>query len=255
MARTAKLIDASPATVGDGGGPRRLLRHRRHQQPTVAAPRPGRTTRPVGPLLTKERRGPLQDRGVRLTAARSTATGQRRGKTPQSPRHSNLPQTATRHPETSGHHLARRHRGPDRHHKADGQPIALQVTSLRRLPGGLGLLTYTITNQGSAEAWFRETSTTLRTGRAYKCPAATNVRHDRRRRPPPVPARPPRGPHRRRRGLLLRMHSSLRRPHHHREVRTRPETREFWNLFALPDTADTLNVKIGPFRDLNVPIQ
>ncbi|MEV0346156.1 hypothetical protein AB0H88_10325 [Nonomuraea sp. NPDC050680] len=33
------------------------------------------------------------------------------------------------------------------------------------------------------------------------------------------------------------------------------QTREFWNLFALTDTTDTLNVTNGPFRDLQVPIQ
>ncbi|WP_444951173.1 hypothetical protein [Micromonospora ureilytica] len=32
------------------------------------------------------------------------------------------------------------------------------------------------------------------------------------------------------------------------------QTREFWNLFALPDTT-TLNAKIGPFRDRHIPIR
>ncbi|MFC7592073.1 hypothetical protein ACFQYP_56395 [Nonomuraea antimicrobica] len=31
--------------------------------------------------------------------------------------------------------------------------------------------------------------------------------------------------------------------------------REFWSLFALPETATTLNVKIASFGDLQVPIQ
>ncbi|MFD1932606.1 MULTISPECIES: hypothetical protein [Nonomuraea] len=31
--------------------------------------------------------------------------------------------------------------------------------------------------------------------------------------------------------------------------------REFWGLFALPDAARTLKVKIADFRDLQVPVQ
>jgi hypothetical protein len=61
--------------------------------------------------------------------------------------------------------------------KADGRPFAMEVTGLRRLrrlPGGLGLLTYTITNEGSAETWFRDLHH-AQDWEAYKYQAATDV--------------------------------------------------------------------------------
>ena len=51
----------------------------------------------------------------------------------------------------------------------------MEVTGLRRLPGGLGLLTYSITNEGSGEAWFNELHH-AQDWVAYKYQAAINVR-------------------------------------------------------------------------------
>jgi hypothetical protein len=33
------------------------------------------------------------------------------------------------------------------------------------------------------------------------------------------------------------------------------QAREFWDLFALPEGASTMQVKIASFRDLQVPVQ
>ncbi|MEU7897452.1 OmpA family protein [Nonomuraea sp. NPDC049152] len=137
--------------------------------------------------------------------------------------------------------------------KAEGQPFSMEITGLRRLPGGLGLLTYKISNAGSAEAWFHE----LGWGQdwqSYKYKAASNVRLT------DVAAR--------RRYLPGRLQvptddgvdsycactevSGVRLG---TEKFAPGQTREFWDLFALPDSAATLEVKIATFRDLQVPVQ
>jgi outer membrane protein OmpA-like peptidoglycan-associated protein len=58
--------------------------------------------------------------------------------------------------------------------RADGQPISMAVNDLRRLPGGLGLLTYTVTNEGDSEAWFNELHQ-AEDWMSFKYQAATNV--------------------------------------------------------------------------------
>lgn len=138
--------------------------------------------------------------------------------------------------------------------QADGQPIAMEVTGLRRLPGGLGLLTYKITNKGSSEAWFRDLHH-AQDWEAYKYQAATNVRLTdlaarRQYRPGRLEVPTDDGVDS---YCACTAVSGVRI---NTEKFAPGQTREFWTLFALPDTADTLRrVKIGPFRDLNVPTQ
>ncbi|MEO3868782.1 hypothetical protein ABGB18_08140 [Nonomuraea sp. B12E4] len=48
------------------------------------------------------------------------------------------------------------------------------MTGLRRLPGGLGLLTYRITNDGAGEPWFNELHA-AQDWMSFKYRAAVNV--------------------------------------------------------------------------------
>ncbi|MFE9191068.1 OmpA family protein [Micromonospora sp. NPDC007208] len=249
MAQTAKLIDASPATMvtvaghADSSGTDAInnpLSLRRAQAVQHA----------LSTLLTRNGiRFQTQGYGSRRPLySNDSDEGKRRNRrvTVTFPK----PQPATQKPAATTSPGATGLTGTT---KADGQPIALQVTSLRRLPGGLGLLTYTITNQGSAEAWFRNLHH-AQDWEAYKYQAATNVRMT------DVAAH--------RQYLPGRIEvptddgvdsycacTAVSGVRINTEKFAPGQTREFWNLFALPDTADTLKVKIGPFRDLNVPIQ
>jgi outer membrane protein OmpA-like peptidoglycan-associated protein len=137
--------------------------------------------------------------------------------------------------------------------ESDGQPFTMEVAGLRRLPGGLGLLTYKITNGGTAETWFRDLHL-AQDWEAYKYQAASDVRltdDDARRQY--LPGR-----------LVVPTDDSadyycactdVSGVRISTEKFAPGQTREFWNLFALPDTADALTVKIGPFGDLQVPIR
>ncbi|MFI9839869.1 OmpA family protein [Nonomuraea sp. NPDC051941] len=138
--------------------------------------------------------------------------------------------------------------------KADGQPISMKVTGLRRLTGGLGLLTYRVKNDGSAEAWFNELHQ-AQDWMSFKYRAAFNVRLTdvaaRRRYLPgrlQVPAES---------GGVdaycactdvsgVRLSTTKFGP---------GAEKEFWGLFELPDSATTMRVKIGSFRDLQVPVR
>lgn len=137
--------------------------------------------------------------------------------------------------------------------KAGGQPFAMEITGLRRLPGGVGVLTYTITNEGSAEAWFND----LGWGQdwqSYKYKAASNIRlTDVAARRQYLPGR-----------LQVATDNGVDAYCACTEtsgVRLGTEkfapgqTREFWGLFALPDDAQSLKVKVATFRDLQVPIR
>ncbi|MGW0807826.1 OmpA family protein [Nonomuraea sp. NPDC002799] len=138
--------------------------------------------------------------------------------------------------------------------KADGQPIGMEVTGLRRLPGGLGLLTYRITNEGDGEAWFNELHL-AKDWMSFEQQAASNVTLT------DVAAR--------RRYLPARLQaedgnggvdtycactdvSGVRLT---TEKFGPGQEREFYTLFDLPETATTLKVKIANFRDLQVPVQ
>lgn len=136
--------------------------------------------------------------------------------------------------------------------KAAGQPIAMEITGLRRLDGGLGLLTYKVTNEGSAEAWFNELHHAS-DWESYKYQAASNVRlTDATARRQYLPGR-----------LQVPTDNGVDSYCACTDVsgvrlateKFAPgQTREFWSLFALPDTR-TLNVKIASFRDLQVPVR
>ena len=151
MARTAKLIDASASTTvtvaghADSSGndainePLSLRRAQAVERALIGA--------------ADQERDHLPDPGVRLSSS-AVQQRQRRGQTPQPPGHGDLRQTCARYPgpvATTPPSVT----GLTGTSKAEGQPIAMEIAGLRRLPGGLGLLTYEITNQGSAEARVR----------------------------------------------------------------------------------------------------
>ncbi|WP_433517829.1 OmpA family protein [Nonomuraea sp. CA-143628] len=249
MARTAKLIDASPAAVVTVAG---------HADSTgdnaINDPLSLRRAQAVQRALTAR----LTRSGVRFQAKgygsrrplydNDSDEGKRRNRrvTVTFPK----PQPSAQEPAATTSPGATGLTGTT---KADGQPITMEIAGLRRLPGGLGLLTYKITNAGSAETWFNDLHH-AQDWEAYKYQAASNV-------------------------LLTDMAARRQYRPGRLEVPTDNgmdyycactdvsgvristekfapgQTREFWNLFALPDTADTLKVKIGPFRDLQVPVQ
>ncbi|MGN9842504.1 OmpA family protein [Nonomuraea sp. H19] len=138
--------------------------------------------------------------------------------------------------------------------KADGQPISMEVTGLRRLPGGLGLLTYRVTNEGDGEAWFNELHQ-ARDWMSFKYRAAFNVTLT------DVAAR--------RQYLPGRLQvpadnggvdsycacTDLSGVRLGTEKFGPGQEKEFWSLFSMPETATSLKVKIGTFRDLQVPIR
>ncbi|MFD1500065.1 OmpA family protein [Streptosporangium lutulentum] len=138
--------------------------------------------------------------------------------------------------------------------RADGQPISMEVTGLRRIPGGLGLLTYRVTNEGDGEAWFNELHH-AKDWVSFKYQAATNVTltdvtAGRRYLPGRLQVPTDDG------GVDsycactdvsgVRLGTEKFGP---------GQEREFWNLFALPADASTMKVKIASFRDLQVPVQ
>ncbi|MFC4010825.1 OmpA family protein [Nonomuraea purpurea] len=136
--------------------------------------------------------------------------------------------------------------------KADGQPISMEITGLRRLAGDLGLLTYRITNQGDSEARFNELHR-AQDWTSFKRRAASNITlTDVAARRQYLPAR-----------LQVADGDSVDSYCACTDVsgvRLGTEKfdpsrqREFWSLFALPETAGTVNVKIAGFTDLQVPI-
>ncbi|WP_176993616.1 OmpA family protein [Nonomuraea jiangxiensis] len=137
--------------------------------------------------------------------------------------------------------------------KADGQPISMEVTGLRRLPGGLGLLTYRITNDGDREAWFNELHG-ARDWMSFKYRAAFNVTLtdvEAGRQYLPGRLQVPTGDDIDSYCACtdlsgVRLSSPKFGP---------GEAKEFWDLFALPAGATALNVKIASFRELTVPVQ
>ncbi|GAA2276298.1 hypothetical protein GCM10010149_19250 [Nonomuraea roseoviolacea subsp. roseoviolacea] len=136
---------------------------------------------------------------------------------------------------------------------AAGRPFSLRITGLRRLDGVLGLLTYTVTNQGPAEAWFNELHH-AQDWESYKYQAASNVRlTDAAARRRYLPGR-----------LQVPADDGVDSSCACTDVsgvrvgteKFAPgQTREFWGLFALPETAGTLDVRIASFGDLQVPVR
>ncbi|MGW3795050.1 OmpA family protein [Micromonospora arida] len=249
MARTAKLIDASPATVvtvaghADSSGTDAI-------NGPLSLHRAQAVQHALSALLTRDGvRFQTEGYGSRRPLySNDSDEGKRRNRrvTVTFPK----PQPAAQGPAATTTTGATDLTGST---KADGQPIAMEVNGLRRLPGGLGLLTYKITNEGSSDAWFRDLHH-AQDWEAYKYQAATNVRlTDLAARRQYLPGR-----------LEVPTDdgvdfycacTAVSGVRISTEKFPPGRTREFWNLFALPDTADTLKVKIGPFRDLRVPVQ
>ncbi|MEV0156962.1 OmpA family protein [Micromonospora sp. NPDC050686] len=249
MDRTAQLIDASPATTVTVAGHADSSGNNAINDP-LSLRRAQAVQHALSALLSRDGvRFQTEGYGSRRPLySNDSDEGKRRNRrvTVTFPK----PQPATREPAATTTAGATGLTGIT---KADGQPIAMEVTGLRRLPGGLGLLTYKITNEGSAKSWFRDLHH-AQDWEAYKYQAATNVRMT------DVAAR--------RQYLPGRLEvptddgvdfycacTDVSGVRISTEKFAPGQTREFWNLFALPDTADTLQVKIGPFRDLHVSIQ
>ena len=253
LTRTVKLIDASPAT---------LVKVEGHADSTgndaINDPLSQRRAQTVQRALT----GLLSRDGVRFQArgygshrplhSNDTEEGRRRNRrvtvTFAKPR-SQAPDPAddaapTPSPDASGLKAT---------DKAGGQPFAMEVTGLRRLPGGLGLLTYTITNEGSAETWYDD----LHDSQDWESLAAqaagnvwlTDVAARRVYRPSHLQVPTDDGVDN---YCACTDVSGVRIS---TEQFAPGQTRTFWDLFALPDNATTLRVSIASFRDLTVPVQ
>lgn len=135
---------------------------------------------------------------------------------------------------------------------AQGRPIAMEVTGLRRLPGGMSLLTYTVTNEGDTEIWYNDLHH-AQDWESYKYRAASNVRLT--------------DPGTRRQYLPGRLEvpdgggvdnycacTDVSGVRISTEKFAPGQTRTFWGLFALPDDATTLQVGIASFPRLDVPV-
>ncbi|WP_197093901.1 OmpA family protein [Nonomuraea sp. SBT364] len=137
--------------------------------------------------------------------------------------------------------------------KADGQPIGLEVTGLRRLSGGLGLLTYRVTNQGDAEAWYNELHH-AKDWMSFKYQSAANVTltdEAGRRRYLPGRLQVPAGNGGVDSYCACTGVSGVRLAG---EKFAPGQEREFWGLFELPATAPEVTVKIADFGALRVPV-
>ncbi|MEU9831960.1 OmpA family protein [Streptosporangium sp. NPDC048047] len=249
MARTAKLIDASPATVVTVAGHADSSGDDAINDP-LSLRRAQAVRRTLSALLSRD--------GIRFQAEgygsrrplydNDSDEGRRRNRrvtvTFPKPRPVAREPVATTSPGETGLTGAA---------KAGSRPITMEVTGLRRLPGGLGLLTYKITNEGSEETWFTDLHR-AQDWEAYKYRAASNVRVT------DVAAG--------RRYLPGRLEvptddgvdsycacTDVSGVRIGTEKFAPGQTREFWNLFALPGTAGALKVEIGPFRDLRIPVQ
>lgn len=251
LARTAKLIDSSPgATVkveghADSSGTdaindplskrraqtvQRALSTRLTRQGVAFQAKGYGSRRPLYSNATDE--GKRRNRRVTVTFTRPEATEAPAPATASTPDATGLTGTG----------------------RADGQPISMAVTGLRRLPGGLGLLTYRVTNEGDTEAWFNELHQ-ARDWMSFKYQAATDVTlTDTAAARQYLPGR-------------LQVPADDGGTDSYcactdvSGVRLSTEKfgpgqgRDFWSLFELPAEAATLKVKIATFRDLQVPVQ
>ncbi|WP_197093730.1 OmpA family protein [Nonomuraea sp. SBT364] len=137
--------------------------------------------------------------------------------------------------------------------RAGGQPISLRVTGLRRLPDGLGLLTYRIGNEGTEEVSIQELHQ-AQDWMSFNRRAAQNIvltDAERGRLYRPGRLQVPDG------GDVdlycactdtsgVRLFSSRFGPR---------QARDLWALFELPPAAATMRVKVAAFDELEVPVQ
>lgn len=134
--------------------------------------------------------------------------------------------------------------------QAEGQKFSVEVTGLRRLPGDLGVLTYRITHDGDAKAYFNELHHSTE-WMSYKYQAASNVRlTDPVGRRQYLPGR-----------ILVATGddtgaycacSDVSGVRLSAEQFEPGETKEFWGLYALPQNATALTAKIATFPPLTI---
>lgn len=254
LTRTAKLIDASPATTvridghADSSGTHAI-------NDPLSKRRALAVERALARLVTREGVR-FQSRGYgsrRPLYDNRTDEGKRRNRrvtvTFAKPKPQPQPAAPASEPARTAVPEPGRLRATG---AAQGQPIALEVTGLRRLRGGLGLLTYTVTNEGSAETWYHDLAhgqnweglnaraaknvrlTDAGAGRVYlpgrlQVPAGDRVRHY-------CACTDLSG---------VRLSTAKYAP---------GQTRTFWSLFALPDDAQTFQVRIASFPSFDVPV-
>lgn len=253
LARTAKLIESSPATEVKVEGHADSSGNDAINDP-LSARRAQAVKAALAPLLTRDGVA-FQTKGYgsrRPLYSNDTDEGKRRNRRVTVT--FAKPQAAAR-PSPSQDVVSTVGPGDDLtgSTKADGQPIAMEVTGLRRLPGGLGLLTYTIANEGTAEAWYND----LHDGQdwqSYKYQSAsavvlTDQANRRRYLPGRIEVQTGDDP-----GSYCAC-SGVSGVRLGTEKFAPGQKREFWGLFALPDGASGLSVKIAGFRELQVPIQ
>ncbi|MFD1938238.1 OmpA family protein [Nonomuraea mangrovi] len=253
LARTAKLVDASPAAVVTVEGHADSSGNDAINDP-LSRRRALAVQRALSALLTRE--GPrFQARGYgsrRPLYSNDSDEGKRRNRRVTVA--FEKPRSEQTDPAGDVVHTL----SPDAGEltatgEAKGQPIGLEITGLSRLPGGLGLLTYTITNQGSAETWYNDLHD-AQDWESYKYQAASNVRlTDAAARRQYLPGR-----------LEVPTDdgvdfycacTDVSGVRISTEKFAPGQTRVFWSLFALPDNARNLTVKIASFRDLDVPVR
>ncbi|MGN9784363.1 OmpA family protein [Nonomuraea sp. ZG12] len=254
LARTAKLVDSSPGpsvrveghadssgtdAVNDPLSRRRAQAVRKALSPLVT--RPGVTFQAKGygsrsPLYGNDtEEGKRRNRRVTVTFAKPRPAEPEPAAT--------LPPAGT--PDATGLTGTTR---------ADGRPISMTVDGLRRLPGGLGLLTYTVTNEGDGEAWFNELHR-AKDWMSFKYQAASNVTltdeaAGRRYLPGRLQVPTDDG------GVDsycactgvagVRLATEKFAP---------GQSRQFWDLFELPADATARTVRIAGFRELRVPVR
>ncbi|MFG1696679.1 OmpA family protein [Nonomuraea sp. NPDC049309] len=242
LARTAKLIDASPAATVRVEGHADATGNDAINDP-LSERRAQAVQRELENLVTRDgvrfqargfgSRRPLYDNGTeegRRRNRRVTVTFAR----PQERREPAAGATRTSEPAEVK--------------AAGGEPFSMKVTGLRRLPGGLGLLTYEITNEGSAETWYNELHH-AQDWESLTHQAAGNVRltdQAGRRRYLPGRLQTDKGAY-----CACTDVSGVRST---TEKYAPGQTRTFWSLFALPGEAATVQAEIATFPRLDLSI-
>ncbi|MFG1754003.1 OmpA family protein [Streptosporangium sandarakinum] len=250
LARTAKLIDASPGTTvrveghADSSGTDAI-------NDPLSTRRARSALRALSTLVTRQG-VTFQARGYgsrRPLYGNDTAEGRRRNRRVTVTFARPEPATATTPPTAPAPGAT----GLTGTGTADGQPISMEITGLRRLTGGLGLLTYRITNRGDGEAWFNELHR-AQDWMSFKYQAASNVTMtdvETRRRYLPARLQVARGGN----VDLYCACTDVSGVRLSTEKFAPGRQREFWSLFELPDTAATMKVTIASFGDLRVPVR
>ncbi|MBB6352038.1 outer membrane protein OmpA-like peptidoglycan-associated protein [Nonomuraea muscovyensis] len=257
LARTAKLVDASSGTTVEIAG---------HADSTGTDAINDPLSRRRAEAVRKALAGLVSRDGLRFTAqgygsrrplySNDEEEGRRRNRrvtvTFAKPRQAAPPPTAAASPSTSPGEATAAAPGPTVSARSEGQPFTAEITGLRRLPGGLGVLTYRLTNRGEREAWHHRLNWSSE-WMSYRYQAASNVRlTDQAERRQYLPGRievaGDDGP------VTYCACTEMAGVRLSTGKFAPGEAREFWSLFGLPATASRLTVKISDFPATEVAV-